>query len=236
MKLLLFSNSTNFGEPYLSYTIPYIRDFIGNLKEYKAIFIPFAAVSISYDEYFQMVYSKLYEFNINISSLHQFSDPKKSLNDTDLIIVGGGNTFALLKRLQDLNLLNIIRDHVKNGVPYIGWSAGSNLACPTIKTTNDMPIFQPDNYSALNLIPFQINPHYTDLTIQGHGGESRETRINEFLIANPEKWVVGLREGTLLEYCNQKLTLKGNESCRIFRSGINPKELTADDDLNFLMQ
>jgi dipeptidase E len=235
MKLLLFSNSTNIGEDYLSFTLPYIREFIGNSKK-QAVFFPYAAVSLSYDEYFYKVSSKLSTIGIEVCSIHHSSNLLKTIENSNLLIIGGGNTFALLKCIQELHLIEVIRAKVNSGTPYIGWSAGSNLACPTIATTNDMPIVQPTNFNSLNLIPFQINPHYTDLTIQGHGGESRETRINEFVIANPDKWVIGLREGTLLEIDKENIKLKGNDPCKIFHSGILPKEFHSVDDLSFLMQ
>lgn len=235
MKLLLFSNSTNVGEDYLSYTLPYMDEFITSSKP-TALFIPFAAVSINYEAYFQLVKLKLDNLGIKLSSIHHSADPIDSVNNANLIVVGGGNTFSLLKKMEDLNLLEAIGRKVKSGTPYIGWSAGSNMACPTIKTTNDMPIVQPSSFDALNLIPFQINPHYTELTIKGHGGESRETRINEFLAANPDIWVVGLREGTLLQLNDNKLCLKGKDPCRIFRSGTQPNEISSVEDLSFLMQ
>jgi dipeptidase E len=235
MKLLLFSNSTNIGEDYLSYTIPFMKEFI-NSSSMKGIFVPFAAVTFSYDKYFQMVSSKISQLGIELKSVHLSDNPKQAISDSEIIIVGGGNTFALLKKLQELDLIEIIQKSVRNNALYIGWSAGSNVACPSIKTTNDMPIVQPDSFNAINLIPFQINPHYTDETIKGHGGESRETRINEFLTANPDKWVVGLKEGTLFEYSNSNLSLKGNNTCKVFKFGVPTQELNSFDDLNFLMQ
>jgi dipeptidase E len=235
MRLLLFSNSTNSGEDYLNYTLPYIKEFVST-QDLHALFIPFAAVSLDYEAFFQMVVVKIKEIGIPLISIHRSNNPITSIENANLFIVGGGNSFSLLKKMQDLNLLELIRKKVQSGTPYIGWSAGSNLACPSIKTTNDMPIVQPASFEALNLIPFQINPHYTDLTIKGHGGESREIRINEFLIVNPDIWVVGLREGTLLQLTDNQLCLKGKDSCRIFRSGTQPKEIRPVDDLNFLMQ
>jgi len=235
MRLLLFSNSTNVGVDYFNFPIPYIKDFISS-SEQDAIFIPFAAVTINYEDYFQMVAKKFLEIGIQLSSIHHSIDPIKSVKKAKLIVVGGGNTFCLLKKLQDLNLLDLIRSAVKNGIPYIGWSAGSNLACPTIKTTNDMHIVEPLDFKALNIIPFQLNPHYTELSIQGHGGETREMRIIEFITINPNTWVVGLREGTLLQFTQNKLYLKGNKSCRIFKHNTPPKEFSPVDDLNFLMQ
>jgi len=236
MRLLLFSNSTNVGEDYLSYTLDYIDSFITNSARH-ALFIPYAAVSIGFDEYFEMVEQKLRLIGITLTSLHKSNNPVKSINSAEIIIVGGGNTFNLLHKIQELNLQEVINERVHFiNTPYIGWSAGSNLACPTIKTTNDMPIVQPTNFNSLNLIPFQINPHYTDQRIEGHGGESREMRINEFLITNQKTWVVGLREGTLLQLSENNLALKVNDTCRIFKYGIEPIEISHSEDLNFIMQ
>ena len=122
------------------------------------------------------------------------------------------------------------------GTPYIGWSAGANVACPTICTTNDMPVVQPDNFDAMHLVPFQINPHYLDSNPAGHAGETRETRINEFIELNPDIWVVGLREGTMLQVENRTIRLIGDKTARIFKKGVTPLELGKDDDFRFLIQ
>ena len=153
-----------------------------------------------------------------------------------MIIVGGGNTFNLLKTIQDNGLVELMRDKIKGGTPYIGWSAGSNMVCPTIRTTNDMPIVEPQSFNALNMIPFQINPHYTDATLSGHGGETREMRLEEFLEANKDMYVAGLREGTMFIVEGNTITLDGKKDCRVFKHGQEPKELTKTDDFSFLMQ
>ena len=235
MRLLLISNSTNKGEEYLAYTLPYISEFVKS-KPTKAIFIPFAGVSVSWDDYYKEVKEKLQPTGIELSSLHHSENPEEAINNAEMIIVGGGNTFNLLKTIQDNNLLDLIHNKVFNGTPYIGWSAGSNLTCPTIKTTNDMPVVEPQSFDALNLIPFQINPHYTDETIQQHAGETREMRINEFLVANPEIKVAGLREGTMLLIENDSVSLRGNKPCRVFTYKQEPVELKTGDDFSFLMQ
>ena len=143
-----------------------------------------------------------------------------AINDASAIVVGGGNTWKLLKMIRDNNLIEIVREKVLGGTPYIGWSAGSNMACPTIMTTNDMPVVEPDSFNAFNLIPFQINPHYLDANPAGHAGETREQRIEEFIEANPDIFVAGLREGTMLISENEKITLSGPRRIRIFRKGI----------------
>ncbi len=235
MHLLLFSNSTNAGEKYLNYTLPYINSFLGeSIRE--ALFIPYAGISVSFDAYYKMVDKQLKTIAIRLNSIHRIVDKKHAIQEARCIITGGGNTFYLLKLLQNKKLMQILASRVKNGTPYIGWSAGSNLACPTIRTTNDMPIVQPKNFDALNLIPFQINPHFTDFKQPGHAGETREMRIEEFILVNRQLYVVGLREGTLLHIDGAKVELIGNKSCRIFRNGHIPREINPGENLNFLMQ
>jgi dipeptidase E len=159
-----------------------------------------------------------------------------AVNEASAIVVGGGNTWKLLKMTRDNKLIDIVRKKVISGTPYIGWSAGSNLACPTIKTTNDMPVVEPDSFSAFNLIPFQINPHYLDVNPAGHAGETREQRIEEFIEANPGIIVAGLREGCMLIREGEKLTLQGTRKIRIFKKGTAPAEFTSNDDLSFLLK
>jgi len=235
MNLLLFSNSTNAGEEYLSYAMPYIKSFLPANSE-KGLFIPFAGISVGMDKYFAIVKSKFEILNLEIQSIHTFDDKVNSIDKAGFIVVGGGNTFCLLKELQKLKLLERIKERVNSGTPYIGWSAGSNIACPTIKTTNDMPIVEPENLSALDLIPFQINPHYTDFTIENHAGETREMRIEEFILMNRNLYVVGLREGTLFKIEGNNISLFGQKKCRIFRYGKEPVELGMDENFHFLMQ
>jgi dipeptidase E len=236
MRLLLFSNSTNTGESYLNYTLPYIEKFLAPASHH-ALFIPYAGISVGYDAYFEMVRDMLGNKNIQlISSIHRSKDKKKAVRNATVIIIGGGNTFYLLKALQDENLLGLIRERILDGVPYIGWSAGANVVCPTIRTTNDMPIVEPESFNALDLIPFQINPHYTDFVQKDHAGESRDTRIAEFILVNQTIPVVGLREGTLLQVEGSEITLKGNKNCRIFRYKSETIEISPGEDLNFLMK
>ena len=189
MRLLLISNSTNPGEPYLDYPKENIRKFLGE-KSVKALFLPYAAVTFSYDAYKEKVLERFREIGHEIISIHQFDDPLKAVNEASAIVVGGGNTWKLLKIIQENKLIDIVRKKVLAGTPYIGWSAGSNVACPTIKTTNDMPVVEPESFNSFNLIPFQINPHYLDVNPSGHAGETREQRIEEFIEANPGR-VIG---------------------------------------------
>ena len=234
MRLLLISNSTNPGEPYLDYPKNSIRKFLGK-HPVKALFIPYAAVTFSYDTYEQKVSERFREVGHDIVSIHHFKDPAQAVREAAAIVVGGGNTWKLLKTIRENKLIEIVREKVLNGTPYIGWSAGSNVACPTIRTTNDMPVVEPDSFNSFNLIPFQINPHYLDVNPAGHAGETREQRIEEFIEVNPDVYVVGLREGTLLIIENLKMQLIGPRKARIFKKGSSPSELSADDDLSFLL-
>lgn len=150
-------------------------------------------------------------------------------------MVGGGNTFHLAKLMQEQGLIDAIREKVLTGTPYIGWSAGSNMACPSIRTTNDMPIVEPVSFQALNLVPFQINPHYLDANPEGHAGETREMRIEEFLEANPGIFVVGLREGTMFLVEKESMQLLGPRPARIFKKDYNPQEFEPGADFSFLL-
>ena len=234
MRLLLISNSTNAGEEYLDYPKHNISEFLGKTS-INALFIPYAAVTFSYDDYARKVLDRFNEVGHSIDPIHKYSDPISAVNNAEAIVVGGGNTFHLIKMLHDNGLIEPIREKVKSGIPFIGWSAGSNVACPTICTTNDMPIVEPRSFKAFNLIPFQINPHYLDANPEGHAGETREMRIEEFIEANQDVYVVGLREGTMLKVENNSIKLIGPRKARIFKKNITPYELGADDDFNFLL-
>src|SRR5512133_811252 len=166
MKLLLISNSTNSGEGFLDHAGEMISNFVGTVKP-KAVFIPYAAVSTSFDVYSQRVKTRLSEFGIDCKSIHLAEDPKAEIEHAQMIIVGGGNTFHLLSLLQTNGILEVIRKRVNLGIPYLGWSAGANIACPTICTTNDMPVIEPESFKACNLVTFQINPHYLDVNPEG---------------------------------------------------------------------
>ncbi|MBA4321351.1 MAG: dipeptidase PepE [Odoribacter sp.] len=235
MKLLLISNSTNPGEQYLDYPKNNIKEFLGN-SPVKALFIPYAAVTFSFDDYEKKVSERFREIGHDIISIHRFSDPVKAVREANVIVVGGGNTWKLLKLIRDNKLIEIVHEKVLAGTPYIGWSAGSNVACPTIRTTNDMPVTEPDSFSSFNLVPFQINPHYLDSNPAGHAGETREQRIEEFLEINPGIYVVGLRESTMLVVENNSMRLAGPRKARIFLKGTLPVELSTDDDLSFLLK
>ena len=235
MRLLLISNSTNPGEPYLDYPKNNIKEFLGSTPV-KVLFIPYAAVTFSFDDYEAKVSERFREIGHDVVSIHRFNDTVDAVRKASAIAVGGGNTWQLLKMLRDNKLVDVIRERVLAGVPYIGWSAGSNVACPTIRTTNDMPVSEPDSFKSFNLIPFQINPHYLDANPEGHAGETREQRILEFIEVNPDLYVAGLREGTLLLVENKQVKLYGPRKIRIFRKGSAATELGQEDDLSFLLK
>lgn len=233
MKLLLISNSTNAGEEYLKYPVEKIGEHLRGIRE--IAFVPYAAVTFSYAEYERKVQKRFDEIGIRVRSVHRAADSRKAIRDAEAICVGGGNTFALAKKMQEQGLMTAILRKIKNGTPYVGWSAGSNVCCPTICTTNDMPIVEPQSFKAIGAIRFQINPHYLDASPEGHAGETREQRILEYIEANPRRYAVGLREGCMLRYVNGELELIGTRPMRIFKKGIEPFEVKAGDDLSFLL-
>ena len=233
MNLLLISNSTNAGEEYLKYPIAEIAKTLKGVSE--VVFIPYAAVTFSYDEYEAKVQNRFNEIGIKVRSIHRAKDPRKMIREAEAICVGGGNTFALAKKMQQQGLMTAILRKLKAGTPYVGWSAGSNVACPTICTTNDMPIVEPESFKAIGAVRFQINPHYLDANPEGHAGETREQRILEYIEANPRRYVVGLREGCMLRLVGGKLELIGSRPMRIFKRGQVAYEVNAGDALSFLL-
>ena len=235
MRLLIISNSTNAGETYLHYPKNNIRDFLG-YKPVTALFIPYAAVTFSYDDYEKKVNDSFNEIGHKVISIHRFDNAIEAVEKAEAIVVGGGNTWKLLKMIRDNSLINIVKQKISKGMPYIGWSAGANMACPTIKTTNDMAIVEPDSFQAFNLIPFQINPHYLDVNPEGHAGETREQRIEEFIVENPNIFVAGLREGTMLKIENDAIKLIGKRKMRVFKKGERTAEYGENDDISFLLK
>lgn len=225
MDLLLLSNSTLPGEAFFQWPRPHVKAFLGEGRK-RLAFAPFAAVSFSMDEYTAMVQGAFADLGHELFSLHTEADKLKALEQADAVVVGGGNTFQLLRTLYGTELLRAIRRRVGEGMPYIGWSAGSNVACPTIMTTNDMPITEVPTLRAMGLVPFQINPHYTDARIDGHGGESRDQRIAEFLALNQRVNVIGLREGSGLRVRTDRVELFGRDM-RVLRHGQPPVEVPA---------
>lgn len=229
MELLLLSNSTLPGEPFFSWPRPFVSAFLQGRK--RIAFVPFAAVVEQHDTYANKVAEVFAQLGADLFSLHRETDPVKALDGADAVAVGGGNTFLLTRALYRTQLMRAIADKARKGLPYIGWSAGGNVACPTIMTTNDMPIVEVPSMRAMHLVPFQINPHYTEATIPGHGGESRDQRIAEFLAVSPNMPVVGLREGALLRVTGTRMRLEG-AGMKLFRSGKESKEFEGGTDLS----
>lgn len=227
-RLLLISNSTLYGSGYLDHAEAELRSFLGDVK--RVLFVPYAL--FDRDNYAATAQARFEKLGYELTSIHTASDPVQAVNDTGAIFIGGGNTFRLLKALYEFELTGPIRERVSRGMPYIGSSAGSNVAGPTIKTTNDMPIVQPPSFDALGLVSFQLNPHYLDADPKSkHMGETREERIVQFLEENDTP-VIGLREGAMLRIENGKTILRGSSGARIFRKGQEPLEVMPDDQLD----
>jgi dipeptidase E len=234
MNLLLISNSTLHGSGYLDHCADEIKDFLGTERK-KVAFVPYARPGgITHDEYTAKARERFQQMGYKLKSVHEVIDPVKLVLESEAIFIGGGNSFVLLHALQKSGIMPAIREKVSKGMPYIGTSAGSNVACPTIKTTNDMPIHEVENFNALDLVPFQINPHYLDPDPNStHKGETRETRIMEFLEFN-DKVVVGLREGCMVRINGDEKLLKGSTNARIFLRGKEPQEYMPVCKLDFL--
>ncbi len=235
MRLLLLSNSKNYGGRYLGHAEAEIQDFLGKRIK-KVLFVPYAAVRVTWDDFAATVRTRFEELGYGLESVHAAADPVAAALHAEAIVVGGGNTWHLLDALYRTKVLEVIRERARGGAPYIGWSAGSNIAGLTIKTTNDMPIVLPPRVDALALLPFQLNPHYTDEVIPNHAGETRAERLLEFIAANPGVRVVGLREGSILRVEGSKLTLLGEKPARLFVSGKQPAEYAPGDSLQFLLR
>jgi dipeptidase E len=235
MRLLLLSNAKREGMGYLEHARDYFKAFLGNTVR-EVLFVPYAAVTRSHDQFVDQVRPVFESLGIGVNGIHAARDPCEAVRDAQAIVVGGGSTWRLLRELRLAGLLPVIRNRVVAGMPYAGWSAGANIACPTIMTTNDMPICDPGGFDALALIPFQINPHYLHGNPPGFKGETREERINEFGVLHPRTWVAGLREGTGFLVEDGALRLLGDAQCRIFRHGDTPRELAAADDFSFLLK
>ena len=230
---IIASTSTLHEGEYLEYLLPELQLHFKDCKT--IIFIPFARPSgISHDEYTSKVATAFAKINISVKGVHEFENQKEAIQKADGIFTGGGNTFLLVTQLYKNDLMNVLADTVKNGVPYLGTSAGSNICGLTMQTTNDMPIIYPPSFQTLGLIPFNLNPHYLDPDNQSkHMGETRETRIKEFHAFNSLP-VLGLREGSWLDVKGKKITLKGNLQARLFRQNQLPEELSSGSDLSFL--
>ncbi len=232
--LLLISNSTLHGSGYLDHCANEIKKLLENCKN--VLFIPYARPSgMTHEEYTKIAKDRFNKMNLKLSGIHEYSDPKDSVDNAEALFIGGGNSFVLLDGLYKARIIDNIQKKVSEGMPYVGTSAGSNVACKSIMTTNDMPIMYPPSFKALELVPFNINPHYLDPDPNSkHMGETRETRIKEFHFYNSE-YVVGLREGAMLHIVDNNITLKGSTGARIFIKNKDAEEFKPGDSLNFLI-
>ncbi len=214
MELLLLSNSSS-DDGYLVHALAAITELAGPRRS--ALFVPFAGVTRDWDTYETLVRDALAPTGIEVQSLHRATDPLAAIGAAELIIVGGGNTFRLLQCLRERGLLAPMAARVRDGgARYIGWSAGANMACPSIRTTNDMPVADPGGFDALNLIPFQINPHYFNLVVPGFRGETRDQRLAEFTTLQPDMPVLGLPEGNWVHVSGNAFVMGGSHDARWF--------------------
>ncbi|XP_073829960.1 probable alpha-aspartyl dipeptidase [Musca autumnalis] len=235
--LLLLSSSRVHGYGYLEHAKSEITNFFNKRNVQTILFVPYALKD--HDKYTATVSEALQPWGYKVEGLHTKEDPVKAIDSAEAIFIGGGNTFVLLKTLYEKKLVEVIRDKVlKQGVPYMGSSAGTNVATASINTTNDMPVAYPPTFVALTLVPFNINPHYleTDPNTK-HKGETRDERINEYLEYNTgSKGVLGLREGTALLVEGDTATLVGDRKAKLFRPNQEPVEYEPNADLSFLLQ
>lgn len=222
------------GTAFFTWPRVHVKPFLGE-KPKNLVFIPFAAVTFPFDEYEDMVRKAFNEMNYSIFSIHRVTHKVKALEDADGIVVGGGNTFALVSRMQEAGLMDLVKEKAETGTPYIGWSAGANLACPTLMTTNDMPVIQPLSFKTLGLVPFQINPHYHELKFENQGGETRKERLQEFLVLNPNRQVIGLPEGMLVRREANTITLLGEGKAKLYQAGKAALEIAPNADLSHLI-
>jgi len=231
--LLLASTSTLHGSDYLDYLLPELKLHFENCKT--VLFIPYARPSgISHEEYTQKTALAFAKIDINIKGIHEFKDPSLAIQNAEGIFTGGGNTFLLVSQLYYYKIMITLKETLEKGIPYLGTSAGSNIAGLSMQTTNDMPIVYPPSFQTLGLIPFNLNVHFLDIDSQSkHMGESRETRINEFLQFNNFP-VLGLKEGSWLEIKKGKIILKGSLSAKLFRKNQAPIEIAAATELSFI--
>jgi dipeptidase E len=231
--IIIASTSTLHGGDYLEYLLPELSVHFGQCKT--ILFIPFARPGgVSHEENTAKVASAFTKIGKEVKGIHEFDDFSNAITNAEGIFTGGGNTFVLVNQLYKNNIMNALAEAVKNGTPYLGTSAGSNICGLTMQTTNDMPIIYPSSFKTLGLIPFNLNPHYLDADLQSkHMGETRETRINEFHSFNTIP-VLGLREGSWLDVKGDKIILRGNLTARIFRQNQIPEEIESGKELSFL--
>lgn len=234
MKNLLLASTSSLPESdYLEYLLPEIKQHFKNCKT--ILFIPYARPSgISHEEYTERAALAFAKINLHLKGIQEYENPELAIRNAEGIFTGGGNTFLLVSQLYQHNLMTALKEVLLNGIPYLGSSAGSNIAGLTMQTTNDMPIVYPPSFQTLGLIPFNLNVHYLDADLQSkHMGESRETRIREFHKFNNFP-VLGLKEGSWLEVKDNKIILKGNLSAKLFRKDLSPTEIATESELGFI--
>lgn len=233
--LLLISTSTTHGTGYLEHAEAEVRNLLQGKNS--LLFIPYARPGgISHKAYTAKVQETFAKWCIEVTGVQEHSDAVKAVNEAKAVFIGGGNTFLLLRNLYANHLVKPLQERAAKGMPYMGTSAGTNVAGRTIGTTNDMPVVHVKTFDALQLVPFNINPHYQDPDPNAmHMGETRETRINEFHNHNPQP-VVGLREGSMLRITGNKIALQGPLPARVFLQGQKPIEFKPGDDIDFLME
>lgn len=231
--LLLASTSTLYGSSHLEYLLPKLKLHFKNCKT--ILFIPYARPSgITHEEYTQKTASAFAKINISIKGIHEYENPALAIQNAEGIFTGGGNTFLLVKQLYHEKIMTTLKETLEKGTPYLGTSAGSNIAGLSMQTTNDMPIVYPPSFQTLGLIPFNLNVHFLDTDSQStHMGETRETRINEFHQFNNFP-VLGLKEGSWLEIKEGKIILKGKLSAKLFQKNRIPIELKPNSELSFI--
>ncbi|KAL7638251.1 UNVERIFIED_CONTAM: hypothetical protein RMT77_010815 [Armadillidium vulgare] len=232
--LLLLSNSTLHGSGFLEWASEMVKEFLNSHNVKEILFIPYALQD--HNKYTEKVYKAFTSLGFELSGIHTHENPVNAVEKAQALYIGGGNTFRLLKTLYDKNLIDIIRKRVlEDGMPYIGISAGTNVATVSINTTNDMPIVYPPSFEALKLVPFNINPHYVDPSPENkHMGETREERINQYHEESSIP-VLGLREGSLLHVTDNSAKLRGLKNAKLFMKEQEPKEFEVGSDLSFLL-
>lgn len=231
MNIILASTSTLFGGKYLEYLKDELIQLYKGIDE--VLFIPYARPSgISHEEYTAKAKEAFSSINIDIKGIHEYENSQMAIQNAKAYFTGGGNTFLLVKTLHEKNLMSLLKENIESGKPYLGCSAGSNIGGLNMKTTNDMPIVYPPSFDCMGLVPFNINPHYLDPNPDlKHNGETRETRIKEFLTQNDVK-VIGLREGNWIRRIGNKITVEGSQLTRIFENGKEPYEIESGSLLN----
>jgi len=231
--LIIASTSTLHGGSYLDYLLSVLKEHFASCKS--ILFIPYARPGgISHEEYTQKVQIVFKTIGLEVKGLHEFSNPIEAIQQAEGIFTGGGNTFLLVSQLYENKVMDVLKQTLETGTPYLGTSAGSNICGLTMQTTNDMPIIYPPSFATLGVIPFNLNPHYLDPDVNStHMGETRETRIKEFHQFNTPA-VLGLREGSWLEVKGNSIVLRGTLTARLFRQNQEPVELESVSELNYL--